>query len=115
LAAVRRLIAVNDSERQMNALRTVFTNMVNTENRRLRGCLIHANFNGTGGGHDTGDIAADFYPPRIGLFAHQRQLAGRAATETALQTLANYDELTGLANRRQVNYRLTDEVARAAL
>jgi hypothetical protein len=49
----------------MNALRTVFTNMVNTGNRRLRGCLIHANFKGTGGGHDTGDIAADFDPVRI--------------------------------------------------
>jgi GGDEF domain-containing protein len=45
----------------------------------------------------------------------RRHLAGHAATETALQTLVSYDELAGLANRRQVNYRLTDEVARTAL
>ncbi len=92
--AGRRLIAANDSERQMNALRTVFTNMVNTENRRLRNHIVHANFSKERAVATT--LVASpliFIQLPLVFLLVRRHLAGRAATEAPLQTLANYDDL----------------------
>jgi diguanylate cyclase (GGDEF)-like protein len=113
LGTARRLVATNEGREQSRIIRRLIANVVTAENRLLRHRVLHTEL--SRGRAVTATLVAlplIFIQLFLVLFLIRRHLAKRAGTETALRRLAMQDELTGLFNRREMNYRLKEEAAR---
>jgi diguanylate cyclase (GGDEF)-like protein len=111
--AARRLIAAHEGKQQSRDLRRLAARVIADESRRLRRRVAHAEQ--SRGRAVTATLVAlplIFVQLLLVVYLIRRHLAKRAGTESALRRLAMQDELTGLFNRREMNYRLREEVAR---
>jgi diguanylate cyclase (GGDEF)-like protein len=113
-AAARRLLMTHDGHLQTAALQRVFRAMRDVESRLQQAHLATADSSRTQAAIAT-LAALPLIASLAGLLLYwvRRHLIDRRTTETALQMLADHDELTGLANRRVVNSRLKEESLRA--